>query len=178
MIKIKRLSRILTVLSFMLGAVLVFLGLYIKSVNSLTAPINFNASSEQGIALKSIKIENAMVETSVVKAEITDGNWQISESSANHLSSSSLPKRGGNIVIYGHNTDNIFDNLDTADIGDTIILTDVLGYQYAYRVDSISVVSSKNIEIISPTYYEVLTIYTCTGFLDSKRLVLRASPVS
>jgi len=41
-------------------------------------------------------------------------------------------------------------------------------------VNKITAVYPNQVQIIAPTKNETLTLYTCTGFYDEKRLIVRA----
>jgi len=47
---------------------------------------------------------------------------------------------------------------------------------FRYKVSDIKFVSPAQVEVIKPTANERLTLFTCSGFLDSKRLVVTALP--
>lgn len=123
-----------------------------------------------------IVIKNAGINLPITQAAITDGVWQTSDTTATHLNTSARPLEGGNIVVYGHNLRKIFGNLTKVNIGDSLLLNTQDGKQIEYVVEEKSVVSPEDIAQVLPTDHEVLTVYTCTGFLDSKRLVLKAVP--
>ncbi len=125
----------------------------------------------------SLKITNAKISLNIEESEIVNGNWEVSRHGVSHLNTSSIPGNRGNIVIYGHNKSNILGSLDSVEIGDEIIITTRNNENHKYVVRSIEVVSPSRVDVINPTEIEVLTIYTCTGFLDSKRLVVKAEPV-
>lgn len=109
---------------------------------------------------------------------IIDGQWEVSNQSANHLMHSANPGEQGNIVIYGHNTLGIFGKLDELSEGDKIVLHTEDGTQHRYKIAERKIISPSDTSIIQPTSTEVLTIYTCVGLLDSQRLVIKAHPIS
>ena len=45
---------------------------------------------------------------------------------------------------------------------------------YQYEVGEITEVSPNKTEVVAPTENEILTLYTCSGFSDSKRLIIVA----
>jgi LPXTG-site transpeptidase (sortase) family protein len=110
------------------------------------------------------------------EAVIRNGVWQTDMRRAMHLSASANPGENGNIIIYGHNTSGIFADLQDVKTGNSIILTTDTGAKNAYIIESIETVTPDNLAVIAPTKEEILTVYTCTGFLDSQRLVIRAHP--
>ena len=48
---------------------------------------------------------------------------------------------------------------------------------YSYKIDTIKEVLPTQTEVIAPTDTAVLTLYTCSGFSDSKRLIVQAKRV-
>ena len=139
------------------------------------APVNeINVESKKPFGLK---ITKANINLNVEESQIVNGNWEVSRDGVSHLNTSSIPGNDGNIVIYGHNKSNILGSLNTVKNGDEIIITTRDNEVHKYVVKSVEVVSPSRVDVINPTEKEVLTIYTCTGLLDSKRLVVKAEPV-
>lgn len=114
---------------------------------------------------------------SIVEAGKINNTWTVSPTAANHVRQSGNPGNPGNIIIYGHNTKKVFKNLRKVKPGETVKLTTAEGRQFTYRVISTQVVDPSQTALLSPTNAEALTIYTCYGLLDSKRLVVRAIPI-
>ena len=126
-----------------------------------------------------IVVKDAFIDLDIEDGEIIDGIWQISEKYASYLVSSAKPAENGNIVIYGHNKQNIFGNLIThAKVGQEIDIYLEDASIRKYTISKIKTVTPDAVSEISPTNYEVLTIYTCTGLFDSKRLIIKAQPVN
>lgn len=119
-----------------------------------------------------ITISNVGLDLPVSPAKVLSGNWQISESGASYLLGSGTPGKPGNIVIYGHNKKKIFGPILSLKKGAEIKIEDEKGNIYKYEVRETKVVLPKNIEVLSPTPDETLTLYTCTGIFDSKRFVV------
>ncbi len=84
---------------------------------------------------------------------------------------------GNNLVFYGHNWLNILGSLKKAQVGQRIVIGYADGTAKQFEIKTLSVVSGSDIEILQPTTYEVLTLYTCTGFLDRERLIATAFPI-
>jgi len=124
-----------------------------------------------------INIHSMNIDLEVSETTITNNSWEISTSGASHLSTSANPGEKGNIVIYAHNTNDRFRNLSEVKIGDKITLYSKENKPYLYSVGKILIVDPSQIDLLMPTKKEILTIYTCTGFADTKRLVLQAEPV-
>lgn len=107
---------------------------------------------------------------------IKNGVWLISDKNATFLNTSAAPGVGGNTVIYGHNKKVIFGSLPRIKIGDSISIKTTKGIVYNYIVDDKLVVNPDRVDLVSPTSKETLTVYTCYGPFDSKRLVIVAKP--
>ena len=78
---------------------------------------------------------------------------------------------GNNLVFYGHNWPNILGRLKEVKPGQTINLTYSANLTKTFMIDTVKIVGPNDTSILQATDYELLTIYTCTGFLDTKRLV-------
>ncbi len=112
----------------------------------------------------------------IVRAGKINGEWTISEHAANFVMQSATPGTPGNSIIYGHNTYNIFANLIRTKRGDRVTVYMSNGTILTYTVVDIQEVTPDRTDLLKSTVTEVLTIYTCSGWLDSKRFVLRAVP--
>lgn len=104
------------------------------------------------------------------------GEWTVSENHASYLTDSAIPGEPGNIIIYGHNKREIMGNLRALKGHEQITLTLSDGSKKQYQVESIKQVSPTQTDLLTQTDSEVLTLYTCSGFLDSQRFVVRAKP--
>lgn len=117
------------------------------------------------------------VDVTITPGVLQDDVWSISDSTATFLTQSARPGEGGNVVIYGHNTRPILGNIRTVKVGEEIAVTTADGQQHRYRVTWTKEVRPSDVSSVQPTDTEVLTVYTCTGFLDSKRFIVRAEPI-
>lgn len=125
---------------------------------------------------QSIDIPDVKIHLQIEEADIKNGIWYISEKQATHLTTSARPGEPGNMVIYGHNKQVIFGSLPYVRIGASIVVAAGDGTIHRYRVISKQTVNPNRVDLVSPTDHELLTLYTCTGFLDSQRTVLQATP--
>jgi LPXTG-site transpeptidase (sortase) family protein len=112
----------------------------------------------------------------IVEAGRENGVWTVSPTSANHVIQSALPGENGNIILYGHNLNSIFGYLMAIKIGASINIRMTDGSLHRYTVTETQVVAPGQTQLLAPTTHEVLTLYTCTGLLDSLRFVVRAVP--
>lgn len=175
--------RLFLILAFTSGIIIFSFGLYSKYRSSALSfnklPTEEKLNTEKGSVPIYLEIEKANISISVKPAKIIDGVWQVYEDSVSFLETSSSPGEGGNIVIYGHNKKEIFGNLTGYNLLDeTIKIITEDKKEHIYKIEDIKTVTPSEIEIVMPSDHEVLTLYTCTGFLDSKRLVIKAYPIS
>jgi len=118
-----------------------------------------------------------VVDAPVEWGVIAKGDWTISPDSITYLTTSARPGERGNIILYGHNKKKILAGLHNVVLGDLMEITSENGKTYAYLVSSIQTVDPDAVSLLETDGKEMVTIYTCTGFLDSKRLVVQAVPV-
>lgn len=118
------------------------------------------------------------VDVAIDPAAYLEGDWTISPNNASYLASSARPGQEGNIILYGHNTRGILGNIRALKGGETLTLTLSDDTTREYQVVSLTQVSPTTLDLLLPTDSEVLTIYTCSGFLDSQRTVVRATPIA
>jgi sortase A len=116
------------------------------------------------------------IDLPIVEAQVTDGFWQTSDTSASHGVGSANAGEAGNDVIFAHARDGLFAPLrNIKDQSVVYLLTNNTWFRY--QVTEINLVAPTQTEVIAPTPDETLTLYTCTGFLDSKRLIVVAKPL-
>ena len=124
-----------------------------------------------------ILIPKAQIDLKVIDAKIVDGYWELSENTASYGMGSGHPGEKNNTVIFAHAREGLFYNLKDVNSGD-IIYVFTKNKWYRYKVNKITAVYPNQTEVIKPTKSEVLTLYTCTGFSDEKRLIVQAIPQS
>lgn len=168
---------------FVLGAILVFGG----SRNSDFA--NYTFANEpvviEGFSVdevdelrvpKKILVPDLAIDLEINKAREIEGYWEVFEDSAAWGEGSGLPGEAGNQVIFAHSKEGLF--LPLKDIKKEMkvyVLTKNDWYQY--KVEEIKEVFPNETQVIAPTDDETLTLYTCSGFDDSKRLIVIAKRV-
>ncbi len=102
--------------------------------------------------------------------------WQISDTKVAYLLDSARPGTLGNIILYGHNKREILGNIRALTGGEKITLTTADGRQHIYYVKTAKEVEATNVAALSPTTKETLTLFTCSGFWDSQRFIVQATP--
>lgn len=110
----------------------------------------------------------------VYPARLVNGTWETTKNGVSYAVDSPLPGSPGNSVFYGHNWPNLLGNLKKVMPGDKVIAVNGKGEEIGYTVVYTAVVAPMDTRISADTADSRLTIYTCTGFMDTKRLVVTA----
>ena len=103
---------------------------------------------------------------------IKDNRWTISKTGVSYLTTSGKIGEPGNVVLYGHNTQDVLGGLWKVQAGDIVEVTDSGGNTYKFEVFERKEVKPNAVEILESADDSRLTIYTCSGFLDTARFVV------
>lgn len=182
-------TRFVLLLNFLKSNVLIVLGLLLISIFLVwryhqERILSFNIKANQNLEVASgvkpvyIKSYPLGIDVSVKESRIVNGVWTINPNSANFLISSKGLGEEGNTLIYGHNKNEILGPLRWASVDTIIEVTGSDNTVYKYKVIKTDIVDPDNLKYVLPTESETLTLYTCTGFLDSKRFVAIAKRVN
>ena len=118
-----------------------------------------------------IIIPDLGIDLDVQESKIVNGYWEVPDDRAAWGEGSGVPGRVGNQVIFAHARDGLFSNLEAVEKDMHIyVLTDK--DWFTYKVSEIKEVYPNQTEVIGPTDNERLTLYTCSGYKDSKRLIV------
>lgn len=156
---------------------------YLLYQRNFSNPLTFKAKPQViqntgGQFPKSIEIPSIKANLDIVPASIHGKSWETTSNGVSYLKSTPLPGSKGNSVIYGHNWKSILGNLPQVKPGQKIWITMNDGVKKEFKVEYTATVDPSQTYIIDNTKDSRVTIYTCTGFLDSKRFVVVALPVS
>lgn len=123
-----------------------------------------------------ITIPDVSIDIPVIPAKVENNKWDTTDAGASYLTSSPVPGKEGNSIMYAHNWASLFGHLPQVKPGNTIEVTyadtSTKKFSVAYTLE----VSPGDASILQSNEDTRLTIYTCTGFLDSKRFVAVAFP--
>ena len=123
-----------------------------------------------------IIIPSLSIDLPVTLAPVIKGYWKVYPDRAGFGDGSAYPGDKGNTVIFAHARYGLFLGLRDIKIGDKVYI--LTGDKWlSYKVKEIKTVLPKNLEVIAPTPDETLTLFTCSGFADSKRLIVIAKRV-
>lgn len=168
---------IFSLLLVSLGAGLLLKSAYEKIVPAPQSKI-VEASSSKETGSKPTKLYiPQMSRILYVSDGYTEGDrWAISQTGVSYLTSSALPGNG-NTVIYGHNTADILGGMWRVQEGDYIYVVLASGDFVKYQVAERKEIDPTQVEILNNTSDSRLTLYTCSGFLDTARFVIVAKKV-
>lgn len=166
--------------------VFVVLGLSLIFYKPQTS-INSNSFSSEPVEIKGLSeaefseddlpqriiIPSLKVDIHVRRSEIVEGYWVVYEDSAGWGEGSGIPGRPGNQVVFAHARDKLFLPLKDIEVGSDVYILTKKGW-FSYTVVDLKEVTPDRIEVIEPTEDETLTLYTCSGFGDTKRLIVIA----
>jgi LPXTG-site transpeptidase (sortase) family protein len=151
----------------------------ITSTSFSSEPIEFKGFTGQNVqddALpKRIIIPRLNVDIEVQKSNIVGGYWEVPENSAGWGVGSGIPGQSGNQVIFAHARKGLFLPLRDIRVEDDMYVLTPHNW-HAYRVSEIKEVTPDQTQVIQPTEDQILTLYTCSGFRDEKRLIVIAKP--
>lgn len=125
----------------------------------------------------SLTIHSLSLTTPIQPTMINHGVWTTFAHEASYLTTSAQPLESSNIIIYALPRPGLFEHLNQVKIGDMITLQTTDKKEFEYIVQDVKIVPPSDGEILEPTDHEVLTLFTASGFLHSKRLVVQALPV-
>lgn len=123
-----------------------------------------------------IRIPKLKIDIPVQEAALVNGYWETFDDRAGWGVGSALPGQPGNEVIFAHARENLFLPIRWIRKGTEITVTNGHG-EYIYEVVSTKTVKPSDTNVIAPTDDETLTLYTCSGFADSRRLIVTAKRI-
>ena len=129
---------------------------------------------EEGNLPARVNISKVGIDLAVFPAQVAENSWQVSDEGVSYLLGSGIPGREGNVIIYGHNKNNLFGPIRWLGEEEEIKLFNRKGEEFIYKVVETKIVLPEEVEVLSPTQEPTLTLYTCTGFWDRERFVVVA----
>lgn len=175
---VQRLSRIFILLGLL--SLILFFILYFQRNNPKRLAFASDLTSGKVSSINSSQTPKELlypdlgIHLPVIPSQINNLDWEVTDQGISYLTSSPLPGDLGNSILYGHNWSNLLGNLKKAKVGQLI--------QVKYDDDSVKVFKVEYISEVNPTQSSILdnsndariTLYTCSGFFDSKRFVVVA----
>ena len=145
---------------------------FFGNIQVLPETIKYKEASANKRPLQII-IPKVSVDLKVLPARIINGKWETTEEGASYMVGSSVPSDTGNTVMYGHAKSKIFAPLKKLKVDDIIYVLTAEKW-YRYKVAQVKEVNPNETSVVAPSKDATLTLFTCTAFLDSKRLVVIA----
>lgn len=127
---------------------------------------------QEKIPPSEINVKSLGLNLSIAPGVISNNKWTLYDDRVSWLSTSETPGNG-NVILYAHNRVNLFANLENLSVDDEIVLTSS-GKQFLYRVVKKKQIKPTEVEEILSNKNQ-LTLYTCDGSFDEKRLVVYAT---
>lgn len=150
-------------------------GLYIQTIIPTSIdPLDAKESVDNKYPI-AITINSISVNLPIIPASRSNGKFETTKNGVTYLTDSVLPSQTGNSVFYGHNWSNLLGNLKNVKRGDIIELKYVGGEVKTFTVDLITESLAKYAKVSLESDQKVMTLYTCSGFLDSKRIIVTAN---
>lgn len=170
--------KLLSRLFILIGILCYVIGIYNIWLIQSPTRLSFNKysyakepSKKELLNPKRIIIESLGIDLPIIPSRIHDDNWETTDQGASYLVSSPIPGEIGNSIVYAHNWTSLFGNLTSILPGDLVKVEFDDGSIREFEVKSTSTVSPETYSILAPTADKRITLYTCTGFLDSERFV-------
>lgn len=160
------------------GILLIVIGiLLLGRLRMLTLPIGESSiakAHDLPLWPKYIRIKSIGLNAGVSPGGYKDGKWVLDDNLVLYLPSSDRLGQGGNTILYAHNKENLFGNLKKVSVGDVVALGAANGEMYNYSIYSIEYIKPYQMEKISTNLKDTITLFTCDGWFDEKRLVVKA----
>jgi sortase (surface protein transpeptidase) len=175
---LSRLLIISGVLFLLLGFLLLIQRYNPNRVAFATEPVLVPTSAQYLIDTpKKLRISERQIEQDIVLTEVMGGKWENSNHGVSYLVNSAIPGEVGNSIMYGHNWSSILGKLKDVQPNDLVTVQFESGKEKQFLVEYVFEVKPSQVDILGPTDYPRLTIYTCSGFLDRNRLVVVAKAI-
>lgn len=131
-------------------------------------PITSTAVIPQRVMIPKINLTSELVVQPIVNKD-----WVISETEVNYLvGSGNLDE--GNMVLYAHRKPKLFGNLHRVAKDDVITIIGSNGEAGYYQVFESYSTAASNLSILDSSSGPSLTLFTCEGWNDTKRWVVKA----
>lgn len=134
---------------------------------------NFETLTE-GLVPEQIEIAKLGLVLNVYSQPLANGTWNVSLNGANYAEGTSTIKpSGGNVGVFGHNSQGIFGKIVELSEGDNIAIYSGK-YKANYTVTESFTANPEDIDVFYGTDKPILTLVTCDGAFFEKRYIIRA----
>lgn len=174
--------KLLSTILFILGILLTSFGAYQLYLRENPVKLSFDeysyaveASTDKKEVPTRITIEALNIDAPIKPVTKEGSNWPVIDNGVSYLANSPVPGNDGNSIMYAHNWKNLFGNLVYAKPGEDVTITFGDGSKKTFVITGTSIVSPQDSSILAPSKDRRVTLYTCTGFLDTQRFVVVAT---
>lgn len=122
-----------------------------------------------------VLIPSLSISLPIFPATIKQGVWDTTDKGVSYLTSSPVPGEKGNSILYAHNWPNLFGKLPSMKPGDTVTVIGKKNTVQTFHVTYTGEIDPTNKSILAPSDDTRITLYTCSGFFDTKRFVVVAT---
>ena len=129
---------------------------------------------QQGVVPTALAVPGLDISLPIYLSKVENGKWEATSKGVSYLRTSPIPGEIGNSIIYGHNWKSLLGNLTKAKTGQNIDIYYSDGSKKTFKITHTQVVLPSQTKILDPSNDRRITLYTCMGFLDSKRFVVTA----
>jgi sortase (surface protein transpeptidase) len=163
----------LAVFLVLIGSGLVFASSF-DFVNSSARPAKMTQIAPINEYAKPAKLHISKLDRNLDVSDgyFEDNRWVISKTGVSYLITSAKLGQVDNVVLYGHNTRDVLGGLWRLQNGDIVEITGTDGRLYKYEIFERREVKANALEILESTPDARLTLFTCSGFLDTARFVV------
>lgn len=121
-----------------------------------------------------ISISSAGIALPILPVEIKGTKWEATTKGISYLKTSVVPGEVGNSILYGHNWPNLLGNLTKVKPGEKITILYADNSSRDFLVEYTAQVKPEDTSVLKNSDDSRITVYTCSGFFDSKRFVVVA----
>ncbi len=159
-----------------IGAVLIaYANFFAYSDDDSTNKTKITSASTAASLPVRISTAKAGIDAPVTIGGYENGQWILSSNNVLFLPTSQMLGEGGNTILYAHKRKSLFANLKDLSINDTITIYDLNGTTYTYKIYATENIKPTEMEKIQTNKDNTLTLFTCDGWFDETRLVVKAS---
>ena len=163
------------------GVYCLFVGMYylwLRDDPNRLAFKNYTYTGSLPVNIKEIPrrifIKDLGINLPIIPSEVKNNQWETTENGASYLLSSPVPGDSGNSIIYAHNWASLFGNLVRARTGEEVDVEFADKSVRKFSIAYTTTVTPDQSSILAPSKDRRITLYTCTGWFDSKRFVVVA----
>lgn len=140
-----------------------------------TSAVELNGSETYSVKTPTeLIIPDTKIDLLIVPTKTSEKSWETTNKGVSYLTKSPVPGQLGNSILYGHNWSNLLGNLKLVKPGQIIKIKYSDFSEKQFEVKYKLEVTPDDVSVLDNTEDFRITLYTCSGFFDLKRLVVIA----